>query len=114
MARMSPGLEADAAALVAVAALAGLAWLAGAGWRRPSLAPGRVDRAPVAAIVAAGLGISAPAWLAPGDDYPARSTDILWHEGWIRQLVNGGRAPGGIYADVPNAYPWLEHALAAL
>ena len=64
--------------------------------------------------MAAGLLVSAAAWLVPGDDYPARSTDILWHEGWIRQLVGGGNAPGGIYADVPNAYPWLEHALAAL
>ena len=63
---------------------------------------------------AAGLVVSAAAWLVPGDDYPARYTDILWHEGWIRQLVGGGKAPGGVYADVPNAYPWLEHALAAL
>ena len=69
---------------------------------------------PAAAIVAAGLVVSAAAWLVPGDDYPARYTDVLWHEGWIRQLVGGGNAPGGVYADVPNAYPWLEHALAAL
>ena len=70
--------------------------------------------APAVAITAAGLVVSAAAWLVPGDDYPARYTDILWHEGWIRQLVGGGKAPGGVYADVPNAYPWLEHALAAL
>ena len=168
MARMSPGLEADAAALAAVAAIVVLAWLAGCAvlgpapaaerlgvgvlclagaawvvmlqplagvsltgspwairfaalvaaglaiWRVRPWPIGRVDHMPLAAIVAAALLVSAAAWLAPGDDYPARSTDILWHEGWIRQLVNGGHAPGGIYADVPNAYPWLEHALAAL
>jgi hypothetical protein len=168
MARMSPGLDADVAALVAVAALAALAWVMGSAllgpapaaerlgvgilcltgaawvvmlqplagvsltgspwavraavvavagtaiWRTRPWPIGRLDSPPLAATVAAGLLVSAPAWLSPGDDYPARSTDILWHEGWIRQLVNGGRAPGGIYADVPNAYPWLEHALAAL
>jgi hypothetical protein len=168
MARMSPGLEADAAALVAVAALAALAWVFGSAllgaapaaerlgagflclfaaawlvmlqplagvsltgspwavrilvvagaaaiawrWRPPPI--GALDVRPVATTLAASLLVSAPAWLSPGDDYPARSTDILWHEGWIRQLVGGGRAPGGIYADVPNAYPWLEHAIAAL
>ena len=83
-------------------------------WRLRPWPIGRIDRGPLAATVAAALLVSAPAWLAPGDDYPARSTDILWHEGWIRQLVSGGHAPGGVYADVPNAYPWLEHALAAL
>ncbi len=168
MAPMTPGLEADAAALGAVAALAGLAWIAGSAvlgpapaaerlgagilclaaaawlvmlqplaglsvvgspwvvrlvvvaaaglaiWRTRPWPIGRPDLGPLAAAVGAGLLVSAPAWLAPGDDPPARSTDILWHEGWIRQLVNGGHAPGGVYADVPNAYPWLEHALAAL
>src|SRR3954468_21246726 len=83
-------------------------------WRIRPWPIGRVDPGPLAATVAAGLLVSAPAWLVPGDDYPARSTDVLWHEGWIRQLVGGGNAPGGVYADVPNAYPWLEHALAAL
>jgi len=165
---MTPGLEADAAALAAVAALVGLAWIAGSAvlgsapaaerlgagilclaaaawlvmlqplagvsavgspwairlvvaaavglaiWRTRPWPIGRVGPGPVAATVAAALVVSAPAWLSPGDDYPARSTDILWHEGWIRQLVDGGHAPGGIYAGVPNAYPWLEHALAAL
>jgi hypothetical protein len=168
MARMSPGLEADAAALAAVAVLLALAWVAGtavlgpapaaerlgagilcltaaawlvmlqpiarvsvtgspwavralvavaagvAVWRTRPWPIGRARPRPLAALVAAGLLVSAPAWLAPGDDYSARSTDILWHEGWIRQLTGGGNAPGGIYADVPNAYPWLEHALAAL
>ena len=168
MARMSPGLEADVTALVAVIGLVALAWILGSAlpgpapgaerlglgilclagaawvvmlqplagvsltgspsairaivvvaaglaiWRTRPWPIGRVDSVPLAATLAAGLLVSAAAWLAPGDDYPARSTDILWHEGWIRQLVNGGHAPGGIYADVPNAYPWLEHALAAL
>ncbi len=82
--------------------------------RRPPLRPSGYAVGPAVAIVTAGLIVSAAAWLVPGDDYPARSTDILWHEGWIRQLVGGGNAPGGVYADVPNAYPWLEHALAAL
>jgi hypothetical protein len=165
---MTPGLEADAAALGAVAALAALAWIAGSAvvgpapaaerlgagllclaaaawlvmlqplagvsvvgspwavrllvalaaalamWRSRPWPIGRVDVGPLLILVAAGLAVSAAAWLTPGDDYPARSTDVLWHEGWIRQLLHGGRAPGGIYADVPNAYPWLEHALAAL
>ncbi len=93
----------------AVVAAAGLAI-----WRLRSRSIGRLDPRPLAATLSAGLLVSAPAWLAPGDDYPARATDVLWHEGWIRQLAGGGRAPGGIYADVPNAYPWLEHALAAL
>jgi hypothetical protein len=83
-------------------------------FRRPSLRPSPIAVGPAIAITAAGLVVSAAAWLVPGDDYPARYTDILWHEGWIRQLVGGGDAPGGVYADVPNAYPWLEHALAAL
>ena len=82
--------------------------------RRSSLRLAGIGVAPAVAITAAGLVVSAAAWLVPGDDYPARYTDILWHEGWIRQLVGGGKAPGGVYADVPNAYPWLEHALAAL
>ena len=82
--------------------------------RRPPLLPTGFAAGPAAAIVAAGLVVSAAAWLVPGDDYPARYTDVLWHEGWIRQLVGGGNAPGGVYADVPNAYPWLEHAVAAL
>ena len=82
--------------------------------RRPPLRFSGHSVGPVVAIGAAALLVSAAAWLDPGDDYPARSTDVLWHEGWIRQLVGGGNAPGGVYADVPNAYPWLEHALAAL
>ena len=94
-------------ALIVAALAAGLA-------RRPPLRPPGYAVGPAVAIVAAGLVVSAAAWLVPGDDYPARYTDVLWHEGWIRQLVGGGNAPGGVYADVPNAYPWLEHALAAL
>jgi hypothetical protein len=81
--------------------------------RRPlgstGFAPG-----PALAVAAAALVVSAAAWMVPGDDYPDGATDILWHEGWIRQLVGGMDAPGGVYAGVPNAYPWLEHAFAAL
>jgi hypothetical protein len=40
-------------------------------------------------------------------------TDMQWHEGWIRQLVGGLPEPSGVYAHVPNSYPWLYHALAA-
>jgi hypothetical protein len=39
--------------------------------------------------------------------------DMLWHLGWIRQLTGGLTAPGGVYAGVPNAYPWLYHSLVA-
>jgi hypothetical protein len=38
---------------------------------------------------------------------------MQWHEGWIRQLVGGLPEPSGVYAHVPNSYPWLYHALAA-
>ena len=40
--------------------------------------------------------------------------DMLWHEGWIRQVAGGVDASNGLYEGVPNAYPWLYHALAAL
>jgi hypothetical protein len=39
--------------------------------------------------------------------------DMLWHLGWIRQLSGGLAEPGGPYAGVPDAYPWLYHALVA-
>ena len=39
--------------------------------------------------------------------------DMQWHEGWIRQLLGGAHAPGGIYAGEPNSYPWLYHSLTA-
>ncbi|HEY7259436.1 MAG TPA: glycosyltransferase family 39 protein [Gaiellales bacterium] len=166
---MTPRLEADIAAFVAVAALTGLTWgigsavlgkapsaerlgvgilaVAGAAWlvmlqplagvsvvahpwliRAAGLviAVGAVAVAgrrlwptgfalgPALAAACAALAVSAAAWTVPGDDYPDGSTDILWHEGWIRQVVGGLDAPGSVYAGVPNAYPWLEHALAAL
>ena len=165
---MTPGLEADAAALVAVVALTGLTWgigsavlgtapsadrlgigilaVAGAAWlvmlqpvagvsvvahpwliraglvvvvgavgvRGRRLRPTGFAARPALAAAAAALVVSAAAWIVPGDDYPDGSTDILWHEGWIRQLAGGLHAPGSVYAGVPNAYPWLEHALAAL
>src|SRR5438067_6867012 len=38
---------------------------------------------------------------------------MRWHAGWIRQLSAGITAPSGIYAHVPNSYPWLYHAIAA-
>jgi hypothetical protein len=78
---------------------------------RPPSVP-RIDWRRVALPGGVALAVSAPVWFGAGDAYPG--ADILWHEGWIRQLAGGMPAPGGIYADVPNAYPWLEHATAGL
>src|SRR5436305_7649771 len=78
--------------------------------RRPKLPA--IDWRRVALPAVAAALVSMPVWLAPGGAYPG--SDILWHEGWIHQLTGGMPAPGGIYAHVPNAYPWLEHSLAAL
>lgn len=41
--------------------------------------------------------------------------DTSMHMGWASQLMNGERVPSvGIIGDIPNSYPWLFHALAAL
>ena len=92
-----------------VAFAAGLAGLLA--WRRPDLRPARIHLGAVAALV-----VPAAVVLAPGVVHPPnliRSSDSLWHEGWTHQLVGGAPDPGGPYAGIPNAYPWLFHALAA-
>jgi hypothetical protein len=58
------------------------------------------------------LIVTLPGWWSPTS--VTYSTDMLWHQGWIRQLMSGDTAPtGGLYDGVPNAYPWLYHSIAA-
>ena len=76
--------------------------------RRPPLrlAP---PPAALAGMVAAGLAMGLTAWVDP----TVRPVgDMLLHQGWVRELAGGQTSPGGIYAGVPNAYPWLYHAFA--
>jgi len=41
--------------------------------------------------------------------------DTSWHTGFATQLLNGETTPtAAITGDIPNQYPWLWHALAAL
>jgi hypothetical protein len=69
-------------------------------------------RRPVVLVAAVALVVSVlPLVWAPSAVVPI--TDMQWHEGWIRQLVGGLPEPSGVYAHVPNSYPWLYHALAA-
>lgn len=78
--------------------------------RRPSLRPPRASRGAVAALAVCVLvlwpSVSAPANL-------IRGADAGWHSGWTRQLIGGATTPGGPYGGIPDAYPWLFHALAA-
>jgi hypothetical protein len=94
--------------IVSVAALA-----AAVAWRRPPLRP--IGARPVAlaggTLLVALMAI--PAWRAPVGSHPVSHQDMQWHEGWIRQLLGGAHAPGGVYAGEPNSYPWLYHALTA-
>jgi hypothetical protein len=85
--------------------LAGLAVLAL--WRRGDLAPRGIDPLPLAVGVGAGLLATLPEIVQPVANYGG---DMLWHEGWIRQLADGQSEPTGVYAGVPNGYPWLYHA----
>ncbi len=62
------------------------------------------------AAVAVAVSVLPLVW---GPSAVAPITDMQWHEGWIRQLVGGLPEPSGVYAHVPNSYPWLYHALAA-
>lgn len=42
-------------------------------------------------------------------------SDTGWHMGWTGQLLNGEATPSSIITGgVPNYYPWMFHALAAL
>jgi hypothetical protein len=69
-------------------------------------------RRPVVLVAAVALSVSVLP-LVWGPSAVAPISDMQWHEGWIRQLVGGLPEPSGVYAHVPNSYPWLYHALAA-
>ena len=69
-------------------------------------------RRPVVLVAAIALAVSVLP-LVWGPSAVAPIADMQWHEGWIRQLVGGLPEPSGVYAHVPNSYPWLYHALAA-
>jgi hypothetical protein len=79
--------------------------------RRPRLRAGGVRPVTLAASAAVAIGVAYPAWRTPTDLLVG--SDIQWHEGWIRQVAGGAPAPTTLYAGVPNAYPWLLHALGA-
>jgi hypothetical protein len=82
-------------------------------WRRPSLRPSGIEPVALAGgAVLVGL-MAIPAWRAPVGSHPVSHQDMQWHEGWIRQLLGGAHAPGGVYAGEPNSYPWLYHSLTA-
>ena len=69
-------------------------------------------RKPVVLVAALALAVSVlPLVWGPSAVVPI--SDMQFHEGWIRQLVGGLPEPSGVYAHVPNSYPWLYHALAA-
>lgn len=104
------GLLAHPWALRAIAVVLLLALLA---WRRPALAPGRIAAWPVAIAAAATALVTYPAFLAATPRLWPSHEDMLWHQGWIRQLAAGLPAPGGVYAGEPNSYPWLYHSIAA-
>ncbi len=78
--------------------------------RRPDPRTSRPTLAAIAAIAVAAVilwpSVSAPSNL-------VRGADAGWHSGWTRQLMDGATTPGGPYGGVPDAYPWLFHALAA-
>jgi hypothetical protein len=82
-------------------------------WRRPSLRRAGVEPVALAGGAALVALMAIPAWRAPVGSHPVSHQDMQWHEGWIRQLLGGAHAPGGIYAGEPNSYPWLYHALTA-
>jgi hypothetical protein len=82
-------------------------------WRRPSLVPGRVSAWPVAIAAGATALVTYPALLAATPRLWPSHEDMLWHQGWIRQLAAGVPAPGGVYAGEPNSYPWLYHSIGA-
>jgi hypothetical protein len=69
-------------------------------------------RRPVVLVAAVALAVSVLP-LVWGPSAVAPIADMQFHEGWIRQLVGGLPEPSGVYAHVPNSYPWLYHALAA-
>ncbi len=93
---------------IALALVAGLV-----AWRRPSLRPGRIAWAPVAVATATTALVTWPGLFAATPRLWPSHGDMLWHQGWIRQLAAGVAAPGGVYAGEPNSYPWLYHSIAA-
>ncbi|HEY2790234.1 MAG TPA: hypothetical protein VGI72_12340 [Gaiellales bacterium] len=78
--------------------------------RRPRLIPPRPNLTAVAALAVSGL-VLWPSVTAP--ENLIRGADAGWHSGWTRQLMGGETSPGGPYGGIPDAYPWLYHALAA-
>ena len=121
-----------------LAALLAVAWttlwqpLAGVSWLGQRLPMALLALAAAAVLAAATRGwrqLPAPCWppllvtlaalaivsipLAWHPSAAAPIPDMVWHEGWIRQLVDGVPEPSGVYAGVPNSYPWLYHAVAA-
>jgi hypothetical protein len=97
--------------LVRAVSLAALA--AALARRRPSLRPAGLRAVPLTAAAALVALMAVPAWRAPVGSHAVSHQDMQWHEGWIRQLLGGAHAPGGIYAGEPNSYPWLYHSLTA-
>ena len=91
--------------------LLGLAVVGAAIARRRPARPQRFLPVTVAAGVLLAVAVAYPAWRTPTP--LLAGSDIQWHEGWIRQLAGGATTPTGLYAGVPNAYPWLYHSLAA-
>jgi hypothetical protein len=94
--------------IVSVGALA-----AAVAWRRPPLRPAGARPVALAGGTLLVALMAIPAWRAPVGSHPVSHQDMQWHEGWIRQLLGGAHAPGGVYAGEPNSYPWLYHALTA-
>jgi len=82
-------------------------------WRRPSLRPGAISWPALATAVVTTAAVTYPALLAATPRLWPSHEDMLWHQGWIRQLAAGTSAPGGVYAGEPNSYPWLYHSVAA-
>ncbi len=137
---ISPGSPAPERLAYGILAAVGLAWLtmlqgpAGVGllgrpwalraiaavlvgalvvWRRPSLRPGRVSAWPLAVAAATTAVVTYPGFMAATPRLWPSHEDMLWHQGWIRQLAAGIPAPGGVYAGEPNSYPWLYHSIGA-
>ena len=82
-------------------------------WRRPSLRPGRLSFTPIAVAVIATALVTFPGFFVTTPQLWPSHYDMLWHQGWIRQLAAGMSAPGGIYVGEPNSYPWLYHSISA-
>ena len=82
-------------------------------WRRPALRAPRPRLAPLVIGVGAAFLVALPGQRRPVSELWTSHGDMIWHLGWIHQLAAGFSTPGGIYADAPNGYPWLFHALSA-